>query len=456
MQAYVRVLALAAGDAVCMFAVWAFNVWIYWAVGIASYPEGPSAYLDFWPAIPAFIALNAAFRLYNGNPLHPAAPVPPVEELRRLVASAALTHVGVIAYIALAQQSIVGVSRFVIVMSGVLVALVAQPVRDCSRQIMHSLRVGRIPVLFAGSGDAADRLVGFLASDSYTGFHIVRRFGADELDEVAPAAGRLGARTLVACMDIRMLQCRMDEFAKHFTHVEYVVPSKTFPVLGAKAVSFGGTGGLEMVNRRLMKLPRIEKFALDKFLAFLAFAVSIPVFVAIPILIKLTSKGPVFYRQKRIGFNGRPFMVWKFRSMHADADARLDRILSENPAARSEWESSFKLKDDPRVTPFGRLLRKTSLDELPQLFNVFSGEMALIGPRPIIDDEVRYYGDAYKTFSSVKPGITGLWQVSGRSDTDYAQRVALDTYYVLNWSPWLDLWILVRTAFAVLLMRGAR
>ena len=142
--------------------------------------------------------------------------------------------------------------------------------------------------------------------------------------------------------------------------------------------------------------------------------------------------------------------------MHVDADARFERVLAESPAARREWESSFKLSRDPRVTPLGRFLRKTSLDELPQLFNVFSGEMALIGPRPIVSEEVEKYGSSYGMFSSVKPGITGLWQVMGRSDTDYARRVALDTYYVLNWSPWLDMWILLRTVFAVLLMRGAR
>ena len=108
------------------------------------------------------------------------------------------------------------------------------------------------------------------------------------------------------------------------------------------------------------------------------------------------------------------------------------------------------------MTPLGRILRKTSLDELPQLLNVLSGEMALIGPRPIVAAEVSYYGDSYRIFSSVKPGVTGLWQVSGRSETDYVRRVALDTYYVLNWSPWMDLWILLRTVYAVIFMRGAR
>ena len=147
--------------------------------------------------------------------------------------------------------------------------------------------------------------------------------------------------------------------------------------------------------------------------------------------------------------------MWKFRSMYNDAAARLDAILKANPTAATEWNKNFKLKKDPRVTPVGRFLRKTSMDELPQLFNVFIGDMALIGPRPIVSEEIAYYGDAYDIFTSVKPGVTGLWQVSGRSSTDYERRVALDTYYVLNWSPWLDIWILRRTISAVSSMRGA-
>jgi len=455
MQSYIRVFVLAMSDAVCMFCAWALSVWFYWFIGVGRYPEGPFAYMDFWPAILVFVVLNAVFRLYNGRPLHPAAPVPPVEELRRLVVSAALTHIGVIAYIALSQQTIVGVSRFVIVVSGVLTALAAQPVRDLVRWFMRVLGVGQIPVLFVGGGEAADRLESSLASDSYTGFNIVRRFRDGELGEVSPEGRRLGIHTLVACLDIRILQCWMEEFAKNFTHIEYVVPSKAFPVLGAKAVSFCGAGGLEMVNQRRIRLLRVEKFVLDKVLAFVAFVLFLPAFLIMPVLIKATSKGPVLYRHERLGKDGRRIRVWKFRSMYYDADSRLERVLSESPAAKSEWEKSFKLENDPRVTPFGRFLRKTSLDELPQLFNVFLGQMSLIGPRPIVAKEVEKYGSAYGIFSSVEPGITGLWQVSGRSETNYDRRVALDTYYVLNWSPWLDIWILFRTVVAVLTMRGS-
>jgi lipopolysaccharide/colanic/teichoic acid biosynthesis glycosyltransferase len=141
--------------------------------------------------------------------------------------------------------------------------------------------------------------------------------------------------------------------------------------------------------------------------------------------------------------------------MHVDAERLLDKDLQDNPFLRAEWEQNQKLRDDPRVTRVGHFLRQTSLDELPQLWNVLRGEMSLTGPRPIVDAEVPKYGQVYKLYKRIKPGMSGLWQVSGRSDTSYAERVEIDSYYVRNWSVWLDLVILARTAKIVLLSRGA-
>ena len=142
--------------------------------------------------------------------------------------------------------------------------------------------------------------------------------------------------------------------------------------------------------------------------------------------------------------------------MYEDAKERLEKLLKEDEQAKREWETNFKLKNDPRVTRIGKFLRKTSLDELPQIFNVLKGDMSLVGPRPVIREEIeKYYGDFAQYYYMVKPGITGLWQVSGRSDTDYDKRVRLDTWYVLNWSLWLDLVILIKTVEAVLKGKGA-
>jgi Undecaprenyl-phosphate galactose phosphotransferase WbaP len=183
--------------------------------------------------------------------------------------------------------------------------------------------------------------------------------------------------------------------------------------------------------------------------------ICLPIFVLIALWIKWDSPGPVFYSQRRIGYGGKDFRAWKFRSMISHADRVLERHLLRDSRLREEWERTHKLRDDPRLTRVGRFLRRTSLDELPQLWNVWKGEMSLVGPRPIVDAEVARYGNGFGLYTKVRGGLTGLWQVSGRTDTSYEERVQLDKYYVRNWSVWLDLCILFRTIGVVLLRKGA-
>ncbi len=194
---------------------------------------------------------------------------------------------------------------------------------------------------------------------------------------------------------------------------------------------------------------------LDALITGIGSAIVFPLIGAIALAIRLSSKGPAFYCQQRIGKHGIVFCAWKFRTMVVDADEVLRRYLDENPELRREWEQNFKLRNDPRVTAVGRFLRKTSLDELPQLWNVLRGEMSLIGPRPIVDAEIVRYGDSIGLLGRVKPGLSGLWQVSGRSNTSYTDRVRLDMYYIRNWSVWLDLFILAKTCAVVLRRQGA-
>ena len=201
---------------------------------------------------------------------------------------------------------------------------------------------------------------------------------------------------------------------------------------------------------------RTEKAVIEFLLTVGLTILAIPVFVIVPVLIKLDSRGPVFYRARRLGKKGRPITIIKFRTMRKNADIALNRLLASDPTAAAEFSRTFKLGSDPRVTRVGRWLRKTSLDELPQLFNVYLRQLSLIGPRPIVEREVTYYGECFPVFSSVRPGITGLWQCTKRSEVEsYRERVALDVYYVQNWSPWMDIWIVYRTVFAVLTMKGA-
>lgn len=180
-----------------------------------------------------------------------------------------------------------------------------------------------------------------------------------------------------------------------------------------------------------------------------------PLLLAIAIWVYHDSPGPVIFKHRRVGKDGKEFNCYKFRSMCVNSKEVLDHLLATDPKAKAEWDKEFKLKDDPRITKSGAFLRKTSLDELPQLWNVLKGEMSLVGPRPIVQAEVPRYGKYIKEYYSVLPGITGMWQTSGRSDIDYPERVQMDSWYVHNWNVWLDLVLLWRTVSVVVHHKGA-
>ncbi|HLN25193.1 MAG TPA: sugar transferase [Patescibacteria group bacterium] len=165
--------------------------------------------------------------------------------------------------------------------------------------------------------------------------------------------------------------------------------------------------------------------------------------------------GPAIFRHQRVGARGKSFLCLKFRTMHVRAREMLQQHLATHPQDRAEWEALFKLKNDPRVTRLGRFLRKSSLDELPQLFNVLAGEMSLVGPRPIIPEEIARYGGEFGFYAYCRPGLTGLWQISGRTDVDYARRVAFDHQYVAGWTLWRDIWIILATPKVMLAKSGA-
>lgn len=197
------------------------------------------------------------------------------------------------------------------------------------------------------------------------------------------------------------------------------------------------------------------KRCLDIFLCLIAAPIVLPVSLVIAVAIKITSPGPIFYGHKRIGKNHTQLKCWKFRSMCIDADKKLKEILATDPVRAAEWEKDRKFTDDPRVTKLGKFLRKTSLDELPQLWNIFIGQMSFVGPRPVTEPELSKYGQFADYVLSVKPGLSGMWQISGRSDTGYEERITLDTYYIQNWSMWLDIWIIIKTIWVVINGKGA-
>lgn len=207
-------------------------------------------------------------------------------------------------------------------------------------------------------------------------------------------------------------------------------------------------------GRGLPDIP-LGKWLFDKAFAALALLALAPTMGLIALILKLRDPGPVLFAHTRIGKDGRRFKCYKFRTMRADGDARLAWVFAIDPIARADWQAAQKLERDPRVHPFGGFLRRTSLDELPQFWNVLKGDMSIVGPRPIVDDEIEKYGRHFADYCAVRPGITGAWQVGGRTDTDYEARVALDVDYVRTARFRDDLSIVFRTVGVVLKQRGA-
>lgn len=245
--------------------------------------------------------------------------------------------------------------------------------------------------------------------------------------------------------------------AKHKCRNITIIPSlRGFPLYGTSmSFIFSHEVLLLQVHNNLSKATsRFIKRFFDIVCTLGILVISSPLFIYLWYTVSRDG-GPAIYAHRRIGRRGKEFNCYKFRSMVMNSQEVLDDLLAKDPLARSEWEKDFKLKDDPRITRIGRFIRKTSLDELPQLFNVLKGEMSLVGPRPVIREELERYFDDVEYYLMVKPGMTGLWQVSGRNDVDYATRVYFDSWYVKNWSLWNDIVILFKTINVVLLRKGA-
>lgn len=226
----------------------------------------------------------------------------------------------------------------------------------------------------------------------------------------------------------------------------YMAAAKPMSTTSSLASRTGHGGTVEILDAK-----RLGELAL----ALLILLVAAPILLAVALLIWTEDGGPIFFSQPRLGRGGKHFRCLKLRTMSVDASALLARLLENSADAREEWERDHKLKSDPRITRLGRFLRKTSIDEIPQLFNVIRGDMSLVGPRPIVDAEVVRYGRRFEAYCTVRPGITGLWQVKGRNDVSYRRRVAIDTIYCANKSFGLDLRIVAATVPVVLFRRGS-
>ena len=422
-------------------------------------------YVSLWPAMALFIAVYFLVGLYPGVGLAPA------EELRRLTLATSLVYLVLGAGTFLFKEG-AAYSRAVFLGAWSFSVLLVPLGRAAVRHVFARKDWWGYPVMVLGAGKTGWMVVRALKLNPGLGFKPVavlddnpKKHGS--LEGVPVVGGVEAAPTLAAELGVRHAIVAMpgvprekllgilESYGRIFPHIIIIPDLFGFSSLWVTAKDLGGVLGLELRQRLLLKGPQLIKRAIDFVLASAGGLLALPLFAVIALWIRLDSPGPVFYLQERLGKDGKRFMAVKFRTMYQDAEGRLSQILAHDPVLREEYEMFHKLRNDPRVTRAGRFLRKLSLDELPQLWNVLKGEMSLVGPRAYLPRELPAMAGSERIILRVLPGITGLWQVRGRNELSFGGRLEIDIYYVRNWSIWLDLYILARTAWVVLFGRGA-
>jgi undecaprenyl-phosphate galactose phosphotransferase len=330
-----------------------------------------------------------------------------------------------------------------------------------------ALRVGglwALPTLIVANPDEIEATGAALLSDASLGYHVVGTITPDaaaalsesELPAMVAAWKADFVVVAVGGGDPAAEHAALDALRRAGLPIALVPTLCGIPVVGFRQHYFLGHDIVMLVSRANLTRPfsRALKLLFDQVAAGVLLLLLAPLMLTLAMIVR-SDGGPALYRHRRIGAGGRAFDCIKFRSMVTNADAALRRVLMTDSVAAEEWATTQKLRDDPRVTSIGRFLRRSSLDELPQLLNVIHGDMSLVGPRPIVQAEVARYGADIEHYYAAKPGITGLWQISGRSDMSYGRRVKLDAWYVRNWTLWHDIAILFKTIPAVFLQRGA-
>lgn len=347
------------------------------------------------------------------------------------------------------------VSRLWIMGTWAMLPLWAGMLRAWMKTCLSVLGVRQLPVLVVGEG--RESVAEALRSEPSIGWSVLPAAPGLDPVEVLGAATRDGARHVVvvghpAGPVVDVMRALAAAGLPH---------SLCLPVAGSGLASMRpdaivGHDFVLMGERRGLSAPaaRMAKRATDIVLALCIGLVALPAAAATAVVVSLDG-GPILYGQERVGRGGRRFRCLKFRTMVQDSDARLAELLGRDAQARAEWDRDRKLRRDPRITRYGRLLRAVALDEVPQILNVLRGDMSFVGPRPVTESELPRYGDDLAAYLGVRPGLTGLWQASGRNNVSYERRVALDAWYVRNWSAWLDLVVMLKTVPALLTRRGA-
>jgi Undecaprenyl-phosphate galactose phosphotransferase WbaP len=423
------------------------------------------SFITYWPYVPVFVIIFQILNLYPGIALAPA------EELRRFIIGSFMAHGGIIMSRYIERHEWDSITAALIISSIFSVAILLMA-RSVTHWLLHITRLGGIPAVIYGSGSTGKMVVDSLLGSARTGYIPALILdnepgGANEYRAVPIIHDTSIGPEIVCRYKIRMAIVAMPDHdnqnLKHimntsvsaFRYSAYIPDFISAANIWMSVRDFGGILGLATSNKLKMAWNLWIKRFMDLAIVIFGGILILPFLLVLALLVKISSPGPVLYGHKRLGTNGKYFIAYKFRSMVMDAEERLQKLFESNPEIKKEWDKNHKLQNDPRVTAVGRFLRRRSLDEFPQLINILKGEMSLVGPRPIVDEEVNRYGEDFGRIFSVKPGLTGMWQVSGRSATDYAVRVLYDTYYLQSWSVWLDIWILFMTFGAVIRGKGA-
>lgn len=373
------------------------------------------------------------------------------------------------------------VSRFLWSVSWSLALILVPLLRSKMKARLLQCGQWRLPTVIIGCGQNAQETWRAMQSEPLLGFEVksfvavgesgpetlevregislpVMRLSSGELLPWLESQGHPHVTVAVNEDELRALQSEIELLSLRYKDLHVIPPLAGLPLFGVSANHFFSHEVLMLRVRNNLATPSLMalKRIFDFFGALCGLILLSPLFAYVGWQIKRQGgPGAVFFGHVRIGMNGKPFKCWKFRTMVHNSKEVLEHLLATSAEARAEWDKDFKLKNDPRITPIGAFLRKTSLDEIPQLWNVLKGEMSLVGPRPIIEAELERYAERVDFYLEARPGLTGLWQVSGRNETTYAERVALDAWYVKNWNLWYDIAILCKTVRTVLTGKGA-
>lgn len=418
------------------------------------------SFVDYYIYIPAILAVFYAADLYPGVMNSPA------EDVKRLSICTFFGFCGIALSIFVedAEDKIAIAAALVIAVPFATILLPGM--REAVRRFFGLFKFWGLPAVVFCSGNSGDMVVNRFLKNGYLGYRpaLIVNDAKKIKDEfmgvpvMAPSQDLFDAikKKKIKVAVLSGYKSDFDEMKKFFRYTIVVSNQLNSTMSGAPHLrDIAGIVAFSSTNYLTKIQSHVAKRAFDIALILCSLPLTLPVCLLTALFVKLTSPGPVLYGHKRVGLNGKEFKCWKFRSMYIDADKQLKKILKENPEMKKQWDRDRKLENDPRVTPFGKFIRKTSLDELPQLINIFVGQMSFIGPRPVMQDELERYGKKADYILSVLPGLSGMWQTSGRSDTAYEDRVTLDAYYIQNWSIWLDIWILIKTVWVVLCGKGA-